>query len=628
MATLSSVSRELEPVNLKAPFRQLSGSRVGTDLIVGLLLILWTMVLYQPILHNGFVNFDDPYYITENTNVRQGFSWNNLRWAFTTMYNSNWHPLTWLVHIANFDIFGMNPMGHHLASMLWHSLNVLLLFILLRRMTGQMARSAIAAAMFAVCPLNVEAVAWVAELKTLVSTTFLLLALLAYKWYVERRTAGSYLTTLALFTVGLLAKAIIMTLPFLMLLADYWPLKRMRTGSEDANARGFSELVKEKIPFFLISAASAGVTLHAATNGGTLASVRLRPIGLRIENAIWSYCEYLFKLVWPARLAVLYPFPQRHLPLWQVGVAAAVLLAVSLGVWHYRQTKRYLLVGWCWFLGSLVPVSGLTQAGPQAMADRYAYISFVGLFLMVVWFASEWTKDNRARQAFAVAAAVVGLVGYSFVSRIQMGYWRDSYTLFSHTLRVTKENPVAENDLGAALSKMGRDDEAMVHFENATRLLPTYSTAHYNAGSLLQKQNRLDEALKEYDLALSGAPLPEEAAEIYNNRAVAMLQLGRPDDALANYNAALKSFPLQVESLVGRASIEYQRGQLAAADHDLTKAFLLTRSPRICFVLGRVLEDEGDLKQAEKAFELTLQLSPGAVEAKTHLDAVRSKLHP
>jgi protein O-mannosyl-transferase len=602
--------------------------------LLALVLVAATVTLYEPSLHNGFINFDDPNYITKNAYVQHGLSWSNVVWAFTTTTEANWHPLTWISLMASAQFFGLKPTGYHLVNLLLHSLNVILLFLLLQKATGYILRSGIVAALFAVFPLNVEAVAWATERKSVLSTAFLFLALFAYGWYVRKPGIGRYLLLLLLFALGLLAKPMMMTLPFVLLLLDYWPLNRIDVpGSNVSGAAVFFpqllRLAAEKIPLLVVSAADMTLAFRAAKSGAAFTAFTARAsLSLRIENAVWSYLAYLLKGIWPSHLAIIYPFPNRMLPWWRVATAGLVLLAITAAVCHYRE-RRPLLTGWLWYLGTMAPIIGIVQTGPQAMADRWAYVSFLGLFVMAVWLGAELATRIKLPRSAAIAIALSVLSAYAWVSHVQIGYWRSSYTVFSHALQVTTQSPVSENDLGSALVELGRPDLAMQHYEAAVRFLPQYSTAHYNLGILLQGQNQLNDAMREYELALEYTTARSEAAEVHNNVAVLMLQLGRPAAALAHYNAALNLYPYEVPSLTGRGSLEYKEGNLNAAEKDFSQALRLTpSSSATCYWLGRVLEGKGELKRAESAYETALELSPEMNEARAHLVSVRRKLEP
>jgi tetratricopeptide (TPR) repeat protein len=516
------------------------------------------------------------------------------------------------------QLFGLRPAGHHAQSVLWHAVNVLLLFLLLAKATGFVGRSALVAGLFAVHPLDVESVAWVAERKTVLCTFFLLLALGAYGWYVKRPRASRYLLVALLFALALMAKSMAITLPFLLLLVDFWPLRRFPETP-------LSKLALEKIPLLALSAASAAITLYAQRAGGALGSTELLPLAMRVKNAIYSYLIYIEKAVWPSRLAVFYPHPEGSLALWKVLGAAAVLAAVTAVVWHFRGSRyelRYLLVGWFWFLGTLAPVIGIVQVGRQAWADRYAYLPLWGLFVIGVWLLSETAARISLSRAAQVAIASAMLLGYSVTAHVQIGYWRDSYSLFTHAIQVTDANPIAEANLGEALAEMQRPDLAVSHLERAIQLLPTFSTAHYDLGTLLHRQNELDGAQREYQLALKYGSDEREAAQTHNNLGVLFNQLGRRDEAVAEFTEAIALNPHEQNSLIGRGMIERGEGKLDAALQDFARATQVAPSPLAFYWEGRVLEEEGQLSAAAEAYRSALKLAPNFGDTQARLETV------
>lgn len=624
---------ELYPADSKGGSSSLPGvlSPPEMTLLLALLLVAATAALYEPTLHNFFVNYDDPSYIIENTHVNTGLSTSNIVWALKTTSEDNWHPLTWIAHMTDVQIFGLKPSGHHLVNLLWHTLNVLLLFLLLRKATGYIGRSAVVAALFALCPLNVESVAWIAELKSLISTAFLFLTFFAYGWYVRRPGVARYLPVALFFAFGLLAKPMIITLPFLLLLADYWPLERLSVpGINMADgptfAPTFLKLVAEKIPLILMSLGSAVITVYAQKVGGALGSTVLLPLKWRVRNAIYSYVEYILKGFWPSRLAVFYPHPENGLATWKVLAAAAAISIITAAVWRHRE-NRYLLAGWLWYLAALVPVIGIVQVGRQAMADRYAYVPFIGLFVMVVWLAADFAARIQLPRAAEVALAVAVLSAYAYISYLQIGYWQTSYTLFTHALEVTSRNGIAEDNLGVALLNGGRADLALGHFEAAVADMPTFSTAHYDLGTVLQEQNQLDEATNEYKLTLFYTGDAVEASRAHNNLGALFLQRGDLASALAEYNAALQIDPNEGHSLLGRGTVEYRQGNLLAAQEDLSRAVQIQPGPLSYIALGRVLEDQGDLKSAVSLYENALKTAPDMPEAQAQLSEALQKLH-
>jgi protein O-mannosyl-transferase len=624
--TLASVAEPEAPA--ASPVRLFRSRREAT-LLAALLLVLATLALYQRSLHNGFVNYDDPTYVTSNPHVLQGLSWSNIAWAFRSNVAGHWHPLTVISHMADVQLFGTNPAGHHLSSLFLHALNVALLFFLLRQATGYVARSAVVAGLFAACPLNVEAVAWISGRKAVLCTTFLLLALFAYGRYVRRPSVGRYMTLMLLFALGLMAEAMLITLPVVLLLADYWPLRRFESGPdapEAAFGHDLLKLVTEKIPLFLIAVASAVTTLYAARRGGAVTPLSLFPLRLRIENAIYSYLVYVWKGVWPAHLAAIYPHPGRSLAIWKAVAAGIALLAITAIVFRYRE-KRYLLAGWLWFLVTMVPVIGIAQAGLQGMADRYAYIPFLGLFVMAVWFVADAAAAIKLPQAATAGVALLVLCGYAWVSYVQIGYWRNSYTLFSHATQVTTGNAVAENNLGLALgNEMGRPDLALPHYEAAVRFMPQWCTAHYDLAVVLQGQHRFDEAAREYQLALAYETDPDEAWRAHNNLGAVFVQLNRLPDAISEFTAALRVNPGDGMSLMNRGLVEYSQGKLDAAREDFSQAVQHAPTPQSYFWLGRVQEDQGSMQAAADAYQAALRMAPDLSDAQSRLDAVRQKL--
>jgi tetratricopeptide (TPR) repeat protein len=593
--------------------------------ITAALLGLGALTLYQPSLRHGFINYDDPYYVTANLHVLLGLTWSNLGWAMRTITYGNWHPLSWMAHMAEVQLFGLKPAGFHLVSMLTHAVNVVLVFLLLQAATGRRWRSAAVAALFAVHPLNVEAVAWVAEFKSLLCTTFLLLALWAYREYTRRPGVTRYLAVAALFALGLMAKPMVVTLPVLLLCLDYWPLRRLPVAGAQGFGTAFLKLAAEKVPLLLLSAGSAAITLYAQRDIGALGSRLALPLRWRVENAVYSYAAYIGKGIWPARLAVFYPHPENSLALWKVGVAAALLAAVSALVWRGRE-HRYLLAGWCWYLVALLPVIGIVQVGRQGMADRYAYIPLLGLFAMAVWLGAETLPRLHVPRAVLLAVGVAIVCAYAWTANRQLACWQSSYALWAHALQAAPDNSIAEDNLGTALAAMGRPQEAMAHFAAAARLGPRDFEPPYNQGTLLQEGGQFAAAEREYRLALANAVDPLDAAHAHNNLGVLYLETHRPAAALSEFDTAIRLDPTQHNSLLARGTLEYQAGKLDAALADIARAAQLAPSPIAYFWLGQALEAKGELQPAARAYQATLQMAPGMAEARVRLDAVLLRL--
>jgi tetratricopeptide (TPR) repeat protein len=483
---------------------------------------------------------------------------------------------------------------------------------LLAKATGFVGRSAFVAALFAVHPLNVESVAWVAERKTLLCTFFLLLALGAYGWYAKRPRAGRYLIVAVVFALALMAKPMAVTFPLALLLLDFWPLQRILDTP-------FPRLLVEKIPLLALSGASAAITLYAQRAGGAVGSTAALPLAMRVKNAIYSYLIYVEKAIWPSHQAVFYPHPEGALALWKVISASAVLITLTAVFWRFRE-RRYLLIGWFWFLGTLAPVIGIVQVGRQAWADRYAYLPLWGLFVIAVWLLAEAATRLSLNRAAQLAITFAVLVGYSAATYTQIKYWRDSYTLFAHALEVTEANPIAEGNLGSALMEVGRPDLAVSHLERAIQLMPWDTTAHYNLGTLLLRRNELNQALLEYQLTLRYGPDKREAAQTHNNLGVLFNQLGKRDQAAAEFTAAIALNPYEQNSFLGRGQIERDEGKLDAALQDFQQATKIVASPLAHYWEGRVLEDEGEPGAAADAYRAALKLAPDFREAQLRLE--------
>jgi protein O-mannosyl-transferase len=511
-----------------------------------LLLFAATIFLYFPVLHHPFVNIDDQGYVYENLQVQAGLTGSTVAWAFTTFDDNNWHPLTWLSHAADCQMFGIDPAGHHVMNMLWHAVDVVVLFWVLLFATGYAGRSFMVAALFALHPINVESVAWMAERKTLLSTLFFLLALGAYRWFARRPSNPRYLLVAGLFLLALMGKPQIITLPFVLLLWDYWPLKRMfpdeassleDTLGERIPPRSFSELVKEKVPLFFICAASAIITMKAQGVG--------RPqqwpysFWIRAGNAIVAYARYLGKAVWPSDLAIMYLHPGRNLKLWQVVLSALLLVAITGLVLAYRR-YRYLPVGWFWFLGVMVPTIGLMQVGRQAMADRYAYDAFIGLFILVCWGVTDWTRQKHVPNAALATACVVVLLTFSAVTYRQIGYWSDNLKLWQHTLEVTGNNWVANDMVAGILLGQGNREEAMVHYREALVLNPSDAAANLAIALQEQAAGNNQQAIQLYQRALADMPEPLEQSKAYQNMGLAYRSMGEAGEAAECFRKAAK----------------------------------------------------------------------------------------
>ena len=498
-----------------------------------LVLALGTFIVFGRVLTCGFV-FDDGPYVLQNEHVNSGVAVSSIVWSLTGVHGANWHPLTWMSHMVDFSIYHPHPAGHHATNLIFHIANVLLLFLVLNRMTRSLWKSAFVAALFAIHPLHIESVAWVTERKDVLSTFFFLLTILAYVHYVDKPGLGRYILIVAAFALGLMSKPMLVTLPFVLLLLDYWPLSRMKSGGLRWG------LVWEKAPLFALSAASCVITYFAQREQGAVMATTVFPFGLRVENALVSYAAYMWKMVWPARLAVFYPHPFRY-PAWEIIVAVLVLAGISALVIKGAKKHPFLAVGWLWYTGILIPVIGLVQVGGQAMADRYTYLPLIGLFIMIAWgvpeIVSRLGKKRSLRNAYPSLAAVV-LLPMMISTMCQLGYWKNDITLFSHALAVTTDNAKAEYNLASGYLAAGKLDAAMDHFRQALRLNPNNAEAHCNLGTALYRQGRISAAIDEYQLAARDDP---QYATAHYNLAVALQKLGRHTEAEREYSQAISS---------------------------------------------------------------------------------------
>jgi len=485
--------------------------------------VYWQLTRYQ------FLNFDDDAYITDNPSVAAGLTWDGVRWAFTAIDYFYWQPLTWLSHMLDCQLFGLNAGSHHFTNVAIHLINAVLVFALLRRMTGFSWRSGVAAALFSLHPLAVESVAWVAERKNLLGGLLWLLTMWSYVWYVERPSSKRYQCVLIMFIAGLMAKPVVVTLPLILLLIDYWPLRR----PEWHQREGVRRLVIEKLPLIALAALSSFLTYVGTKRMGAMDILSEVTTPTRVANAAYSYIRYLEFTIWPRGLAILYPYDP-SLPLWKGLVCGVVLAAATFGAFRVRKTAPYLLVGWLWFLAALVPMIGLVQVGAQAMADRFTYVPLLGLLIAAVWAAGN-ILSCRPRTAAALAGvAVVLCTGCSWV---QAGYWKDSVTVFERALAVTRNNMLAEYHLGWALEKQGRLSEAIPHFRETTRIDPQSMPGYYATGSTLAAMGKYSEAADSFRLAIR---YQNNYADAYYFLALMMVQAHRAPEAIEPFRQALK----------------------------------------------------------------------------------------
>jgi tetratricopeptide (TPR) repeat protein len=619
MATPAN-SAEVSPPETASSIRRLV-------MILAIVLTVGTGILYAPALRNSFVNYDDSDYVTSNSHVLQGITLQNIVWAFgTDNPAANWHPLTWMSHMLDVQLYHLNPAGHHLTNVLLQTLDVGLLFLLLQVITGSPLRSAAVAALFAVHPLNVEAVAWIAERKSVLCLFFMLLAMLFYVWYAKRPGPARYACVLLLFACALMSKVMVITLPFCLLLLDYWPLQRLVLSDVPGQAsfpwKRFSALVAEKVPLFLLAAAAAWMTLLIHHKDKALAVGM--PLSWRLKNAIYSYAVYLGKAIWPSHLAVFYPHPKGSLSPTVVLLAATILVVISAAVWRFRA-RKYLMFGWLWFLGTMFPMIGVVQSGRQGMADRYAYIPFIGIFIAVIWLLSEGAARIRLKESVTLAGFAAVFFAYLCVTEIQIGYWKNSYTLFAHALAVTKNNGIAQNNFGAALMARGEPQLAEPHFLAAVQLIPDEASAHYNLGLTLQLEGRLNEAALEYERAIPLFTDPLEEEHAHHNLAVIYENSKEYASAMTELDKAISLNPGQRNNYVLRGKIEQQSWNYNAAAADFLRAIQISPTPDVYFHLGQAFEGKGDSAGASNAYLSALRLDPRMSEARARLEALLNR---
>lgn len=636
--------------------------RMRNPAFICLMLAVGTLAVFLPAMRNGFVDYDDGDYLTANAHVQSGLKWENIAWAFRTGHASNWHPLTWVSHMIDCQLFGQNAAAHHSMSVLFHMANTLLVFLVLRRMTGAHWRSALVAALFGLHPLHVESVAWVSERKDVLSGFFFLLTLWAYAKYVTSvegparkkseirmpKSEGNpnaknpnvsasgtlhfvlwYGLAVIFFALGLMSKPMLVTLPFVLLLLDYWPLRRvpgvpppLLTSARQAEGRvtgganrsSIPWLILEKVPFFILSVVSSVITFFAQKHGGAVStSISL---GARIANALVSYGRYLGKFLWPQTLSVLYPHPGEW-PAMQVLFCTALLLGIIVAVMALARRRPFLLVGWLWFLGTMVPVIGLIQVGIQAMADRYMYLPMIGLLIMVVWGFSEALPSQPWIMKAQRVASAVSLGACACLTWRQEQFWRNSETLFRHATQVTRDNYLAYNNLGFYLSGKGRVVEAMDNYRMALKIKPNYEDAHNNLGYALAGQKNYAEAIAEYDEALRSSP---KHVEVHNNLGNALAETGKTEAAIEHYRIVLSQKPDHADAHNNLGIALAMQGKLDEAMDQFRDA--IRYKPNYASAhsnLGNALAIQHKTEEAIKEYQESLRLNPEDPQAHNNL---------
>ena len=587
-----------------------------TVMWVAAVLVAIILFIYAPVRHYGFLSFDDPEYVSENAQVIRGLTGQGVLWAFTTGHASNWHPMTWLSHMLDIQMYGMNAGRHHFTSLLLHLANALLLFGILYRTTGAWRRSAMVAVLFAAHPLHVESVAWVAERKDVLSTLFWMLTMHAYVSYVGKPRLGRYLAVVAVFALGLMSKPMLVTLPLVLLLLDVWPLDRVRF--EAGQRQVWLRMVREKIPLFMLAAASMIVTILAQWRGGAVQNFEVAPLYQRAANALVSYVAYLGQMVWPRNLAAYYPYAP--LSLWLVAASALVFIAVSVFVIRFSRSRPYLFVGWLWYVFTLVPVIGLIQVGGQARADRYTYIPLIGVFIIGAWGIAIVLERWRYRSAALQVAACILVCALAAGARSQVRYWESDLALWEHAVQTTSDNPFARTNLGFALIDRGDFAAGIEQYTEALKIKPDSAETRNALGTALLKQGQLDAAMEQFAMVLRIKP---GFAEAHSNRGMVLAQRGDTEEAFSEFRKALEISP-------ENPKVQYNFGFALAGQGKLDEAMsyyrkALTIKPDYAdayFQMGNAFAGKGMLGEAAAEYTKALQIRPEYEDAHNNLGVI------
>ena len=588
--------------------------------LISLCLIVVIIVPYWQVISFDFVGYDDQEYVTENSKVQKGLTVEGLKWAFTTFHSANWHPITWLSHMLDCEFYGLNPTGHHWTNVEFHIANTLLLFFILQYMTGAIWRSAFVAALFALHPLHVESVAWIAERKDVLSAFFGLLSIAAYCRYVGNPRIINYILIILLLGLGLMAKPMLVALPFVFLLLDLWPLKRLKfrknayTGAaEFFGFKAISQLIWEKIPLFALVAVASTLTFIAQKSEGAVQALGALSLKIRVANALVSYVSYVLKAIWPSNLAVFYPHPGNTLPAWQI-IVAALLIALSIFL-SMRTLKKYpyIAVGLFWYLGTLIPVIGLVQVGNQAMADRYTYIPLIGLFIIVSWGIFDFLKKWHYHTIILILSAISAICVLAVCTFLQVSYWQNGITLFEHTIKVTNKNCVAHNNLGVLLSKEEKFDGAVFHYDEVLKIKPKDNRALYNKGCALRDKRDFDKAAFFFKESLKINP---DYAEAHNGLAYILFVQGKPDEAILHYRNALKIKPDFTEAYNNLANVLCFQGKFDKAVLLYKEALRLDpENIDTHYNIGLFYKKQGKLKKAMTHLAKAIKIDPDYAKA-------------
>lgn len=599
--------------------------------LVSLCLLIATIVPYQKVITFDFVGYDDELYVTENLNVQKGLTAKGLKWAFTTFHSANWHPLTWLSHMLDCELYGLNPMGHHWTNLILHMANTILLFLVLKLMTGAIWRSAFVAALFALHPLHVESVVWISERKDVLSTFFGLLTIGAYYRYVKATEIKNYLWVMVFLSLGLMAKPMLVTFPFVLLLLDFWPLKRFHYKNDNLlhsertpyyGSKGIFRLILEKIPLFIPVVISSCLTFLAQKSGGTVKALEALSLKTRIANALVSYVSYILNAIWPSDLAVFYPHPGNTLSAWQIFGSALVIATACFWAIRTLKTYPYIGVGLFWYLATLIPVIGLVQVGNQAMADRYTYIPLIGFFIIVAWGVLDLSIKWRYRKIILGIPTVIILSAMVVCTSFQLIYWKNGITLFEHAIEVTENNYKAQNNLGTAFGPFDLD-KAVFHYKEALKIKPDYVTALNNLGTALLKKKNYNEAVLYFNKVLKINPQKKDTCM---NLANVLCIQGKYDEAVSQYNEILKTDPENADARMNLANVLFIQGKYDKAVYQYNEIFKTDPENADAHSnLAYVLSTQGNLEKAALHYQEAISINPKHEKAHYHLGNIKIK---
>ena len=603
------------------------------SLMISMFLILAIIIVYGQVGSFDFVHWDDGLYVTENPHVQKGLSKEGFIWAFKTSRGGSWHPLTWLSHMVDCELYGLNPAGHHYTNILFHTANTLILFFILFRMTGALWKSAFVAVLFAVHPLHVESVAWVSERKDVLSTFFGLLTIGAYDYYIKTPSFKRYLLVFIFLMLGLMAKPMLVTFPFVLLLLDFWPLNRIQlkhhyrpqSGKSTGNgSKGIYPLIVEKIPLFILTVIFCVITFFAQKSGGAVVPFDKLPLKERIANALISYVSYVIKAIWPQKLAYFYPYSINTFSAWQICGAALLIFGAVVGTMYLSRKYLYVSVGLFWYLGTLVPVIGLVQVSGQAMADRYTYIPLIGLFIVVAWGVPDILKRWRYHKIFLGASVIVVLSALTTSAFIQTRHWKNSIALFENAVKVTDNNYHALNNLVTALVDKKKYNKAYDDLSRALKMNPKREDLRMNFANVLFLEGKPDEAISQYQRILQ---TDSKNADVHYNLACVLYSQNKIKDAVRHYKEALIIEPEYSKAYYSLGNILMRQGKTKDAVFHYAKAVEFKPDYVQAYnKIGLILLEQGKFKKAGVFFSKALQFDPGASDASANLDIVRKKM--